>query len=96
MRSHENEPIVVQRQTQAIAIPSGVEVELKPGVVGYVTQALGGSFTVYIDGNLFRIAGADADAIGMTPVKPPELPPGASEADILNVIWDQLRTCFDP
>ncbi len=96
MRSHENEPIVVQRQTQAIAIPSGVEVELKPGVVWYVTQGLGGRFRVYIDGNLFGIAGADADAIGMTPVKPPELPPGASEADILNVIWDQLRTCFDP
>ncbi|HUY83263.1 MAG TPA: putative Fe-S cluster assembly protein SufT [Steroidobacteraceae bacterium] len=96
MRSHENEPIVVQRAAKAVAIPSGVEVELKPGVVGYITQALGGSFTVYIEGNLFRVAGADADAIGMTAAKAPELPPEASEADILNVIWDQLRTCYDP
>ena len=39
---------------------------LKLGSVGYITQALGGSFTVYIDGNLFRIAGQDADAIGKT------------------------------
>ncbi len=96
MRTHENEPIVVQRDVKAIAIPAGVEVNLKIASVGYITQALGGSFTVYIDGNLFRIAGADADAIGMSAAKPPELPPEASEDDIKNVIWQQLRTCYDP
>jgi hypothetical protein len=66
MHSYENEPIVVQREVKAVAIPAGVEVNLKLGSVGYITQALGGSFTVYIDGNLFRIAGQDADAIGKT------------------------------
>ena len=66
MHSHENEPIVVQREVKAIAIPAGVEVNLKLASVGYITQALGGSFTVYIDGNLFRIAGKDADAIGLS------------------------------
>lgn len=96
MRTHENEPIVVQRAVKAIAIPAGVEVNLQVGAAGYITQALGGSFTVYVDGNLFRVAGADADAIGMTAAKPPELPPEASEQDIKNVIWDQLRTCYDP
>src|ERR1022692_4784194 len=96
MRSHENEPIVVQREVKAVAIPAGVEVNLKIGSVGYITQALGGSFTVYVDGNLFRIAGSDADAIGMTVTKAPEVPPGASTEDIRNVVWQQLRTCFDP
>ena len=66
MRSYENEPFVVQRDVKAVAIPAGAEVNLKLGPVGYITQALGGSFTVYIDGNLFRIAGHDADAIGKT------------------------------
>ena len=55
---------------------------LKLGSVGYITQALGGSFTVYIDGNLFRIAGSEADAIGKTRPPAPEVPPGASEEDI--------------
>ena len=87
--SHENEPFVVQREVKAVAIPAGAEVNLKLGQVGYITQALGGSFTVYIDGNLFRIAGNDADAIGKTAAKPPELPPGATEDDIKNVIWQQ-------
>ena len=89
MYSHENEPIVVQRDVKAIAIPAGVEVNLKLGSVGYITQALGGSFTVYIDGNLFRIAGQEADAIGKTVAVAPEVPPGASEDDIKAVVWKQ-------
>ena len=96
MRSHENEPVAVRREVKAVAIPAGVEVNLKVGQVGYITQALGGSFTVYVDGNLFRIAGADADAIGMTVAKAPEVPPGASTEDNRNVVWQQLRTCYDP
>jgi probable FeS assembly SUF system protein SufT len=96
MFGYVNEPIVVQRDVKAVAIPAGVEVNLKLGSVGYITQALGGSFTVYIDGNLFRIAGQEADAIGKTATAAPELPPGASEEDIKNVVWRQLKTCFDP
>jgi probable FeS assembly SUF system protein SufT len=96
MQRYENEPIVVQRDVKAVAIPAGIEVNLKLGQVGYITQALGGSFTVYIDGNLFRIAGSDAEAIGKSAAKPPEVPPGASEEDIKNIIWQQLKTCYDP
>jgi probable FeS assembly SUF system protein SufT len=96
MLSHENEAFVVYREVKAIIVPAGTEVTLKAGQAGYVTQSLGGSFTVYVDGNLFRIAGADADAIGKEVVKPPELPPNASEEDVLKVVWDQLRTCYDP
>ncbi len=91
-----HEPIVVGRDVKAVAIPAGVEVNLKLGSVGYITQALGGSFTVYIDGNLFRIAGSDADAIGKSVAAAPEVPPGASEDDIKAIIWRQLKTCFDP
>ena len=96
MHSYENEPIVVQRDVKAVAIPAGVEVNLKLGSVGYITQALGGSFTVYIDGNLFRIAGQEADAIGKTAAVAPDVPPGASEEDIKRIIWRQLKTCYDP
>jgi len=96
MRSHENEPFVVNREVRAVLVPAGAEVKLRPGQAGYITQALGGSFTVYVEGNLFRIAGEDAEAIGKESVKPPELPPNATEEDILKLAWDQMRTCYDP
>lgn len=96
MRSHENEPFVVHREVRAISVPAGVEVKLRPGQAGYITQALGGSFTVYVEGNLFRVAGEDADAIGKEVVKPPELPPNATTDDVRSLVWQQLRTCYDP
>lgn len=96
MRRAGQEPFVVSRDVKAVIVPAGVEVKLRPGTVGTITQALGGSFTVYVEGNLFRIAGSDGDAIGQSPVAAPELPSGATDADVNRVVWDQLRTCFDP
>ncbi len=96
MRSHENEPFVVNREVRAVLVPAGVEVKLRPGQAGYITQALGGSFTVYVEGNLFRIAGEDAEAIGKESVQPPALPPNATEEDVRKLAWDQMRSCYDP
>jgi probable FeS assembly SUF system protein SufT len=96
MRTQENEPFVLRRDIKAVIVPAGVEVNLKAGQAGYITQALGGSFTLYIEGNLFRISGIDADAIGKELIKPPELPPNATEDDVRNLAWEQLKTCYDP
>jgi probable FeS assembly SUF system protein SufT len=96
MRTRDSVPIIVSRDVKATLIPAGVEVNLRTGSVGYVTQALGGSFTVYIEGNLFRIAGSDADAIGQEPPPILTLAPDAGDADVEKLVWDQLRTCFDP
>jgi probable FeS assembly SUF system protein SufT len=96
MFGHTNEPITLSRDVKAIIIPAGEELTLREGTTGFITQSLGGSFTVYVEGNLFRIAGADADALGKEPVPPPEVPDNASDADIEAVIWSQLKTCYDP
>ena len=96
MRSYDSEPFVVNREVRAVIVPAGTELTLQPGTSGYITQALGGSFTVYIEGNLYRISGEDADAIGKERVAPPELPPNATEDDVLKLAWDQMRTCYDP
>ncbi len=96
MRSYDNEPFVVNREVRAVIVPAGTELTLQPGTSGYITQALGGSFTVYVEGNLFRISGEDADAIGKERVAPPELPPNATEDDVLKLAWEQMRTCYDP
>ena len=77
-------------------VPSGDEVTLPAGTVGYITQSLGGSFTVFVDGNLFRVAGHNADAIGKEPVLPPSLPDDASDEDVEQLVWAQMKTCYDP
>ncbi len=91
-----NEPVMFSRDCDAVIIPAGDEVTLPEGVSGFLTQSLGGSFTIYIEGNLFRIAGIDADAIGKEPILPPEVPPNATQEELETVIWNQLRTCYDP
>ena len=96
MRRVGHEPVILQRDVRAVIVPAGVEVKLRAGSVGTLTQSLGGSFTVYVEGNLFRIAGPDGDAIGKEPLPRPELPAGASDADVEKLVWEQLRTCFDP
>ena len=96
MFGHMNEAVTLARDVRAIIIPAGEELLLREGTGGFITQALGGSFTVYVEGNLFRIAGVDADALGKEPTPPPEVPENPSDADIEAVIWEQLRTCYDP
>ena len=96
MFGHTNEPVTLIRDVTAIIIPVGESVTLREGTEGFITQALGGSFTVYVEGNLFRISGADADALGKDPVPPPAIPENATDKDIEEVIWEQLSTCYDP
>lgn len=96
MFGHTNEPFTLARDVSAIIIPVGEQVMLREGTTGFITQALGGSFTVYVEGNLFRVSGNDADALGKEPVPLPEVPENATDADIEAVIWEQLKTCYDP
>ena len=96
MRGYDNEPFVISREVQGVLVPAGTAVLLHPGQAGYITQALGGSFTLYIEGNLFRLAGADADAIGKEVILAPELPPNSTEDDVRELAWQQMRGCFDP
>ena len=96
MFGHTNEPVTLARDVRATIIPAGEEITLRQGTSGFITQALGGSFTVYIEGNLFRIAGSDADALGKEPTPTPVVPDDPTDADIESVIWSQLKTCYDP
>ncbi len=94
--SRTSEPVKFERDCVAILVPQGDEVQLPAGTVGYITQALGGSFTVFVEGNLFRIAGQDADAIGKETPVPIHISDAADDDEVEKVVWKQLRTCFDP
>ncbi len=96
MFSQDSEPVVLKRDVSAIVVPAGMQIDLRKGALVYITQAMGGSFTIYHEGSLFRIAGMDADALGKEPMEPPVLPENATDDEFENIVWDQLRTVFDP
>ena len=91
------ERVEVSRDVEAIQIPAGSKTSLEKGTEVYITQSLGGTFTVQVPayGGLFRIAGKDADAIGK---KPQDAAPAraAAAGDLEAMVWEQLKTCFDP
>jgi probable FeS assembly SUF system protein SufT len=93
---YDRDPVTLKRACEAVMIPAGTHVLIPEGTEVNVAQSLGGSFTVYVDGNLLRIAGKDADALGLEVQEGPELPENASDADVEKLVWEQLKTCFDP
>ncbi|MDX1455718.1 MAG: putative Fe-S cluster assembly protein SufT [Gammaproteobacteria bacterium] len=90
------DPVPLNRDTRAVMIPAGNPVIIPEGTEVVVAQELGGAFTIYLGGQLARIAGKDADALGKEPTQMPELPEDATDADVEQLVWDQMRTCFDP
>lgn len=93
---YDRTPILLKRACKARMIPSGNEVILPEGITVNVMQSLGGSFTVYVEGNLFRVAGEDADALGLEPPEQLTLPENHTETDVEKLIWEQMKTCYDP
>jgi probable FeS assembly SUF system protein SufT len=95
-----NDEIILKRNCEAVLIPAGTKVTLQAGEPVVITQALGGSYTVIINGNMARIEARDADAIGQAPVTSSDSSDKADQSDTAKVteeqVQAQLRTCYDP
>ena len=90
-------PVTLTRDVEASIIPMGERVTLQQGESAYITQSLGGSYTVVVNGNMFRIEGKDADAIGREPVaRPANTGALLAKEDLEKEVWNQLRSCYDP
>ena len=93
-----SEQVTVERDVEASVVPSGTRVTLEKGETATITQSLGGTFTVVVNGNMFRIDGKDADAIGQeqefTPTE--KVDKAESAEDLEKQVWDQMKTCYDP
>src|SRR5215467_6965935 len=93
-------PITLKRDCDAVMVPSGEKIKLSAGSAVWLTQNLGGSYTVMTDhGYTVRIDGHDGDALGMGPVTDAQAAKPAvagSTEEIEKLVWNQLRLCFDP
>lgn len=95
-----DKPIKLQEDCQAALVPSGEKIVLPAGSQIWITQALGGSYTVMTDhGHVARIDGEVGERLGF--------PPGgdvgerrdasiAGNSPLEKQVWAKLRTCFDP
>lgn len=90
----EKEIIVLSRDCTALLVPSGARIMLHAGTEVTITQSLGSSYTVAVYGNLTRIDGKDADALGKTPINPLDALP--ADASIEDQVWLQLKSVYDP
>jgi len=94
-----NEPVTLTRDVEAAVIPVGTKVTLEKGQQAYITQSLGGSYTVIVNGNMFRIEGANADALGVQPTQTAAPKSGSGPAtpeQLEKQVWDAMKTCYDP
>tara|TARA_B100000579_G_scaffold425933_1_gene432380 strand:+ start:1154 stop:1690 length:537 start_codon:yes stop_codon:yes gene_type:complete len=90
----ENNFIKLSRECDGVLIPSGDAIKLKKGTPVKITQSLGGYFTLYVNGNLVKLDGKFADAVGKELSDNTTINENQDFDEIL--IWDQLKTCYDP
>src|SRR3990172_2490959 len=95
-----SDPVTLTRDVEAAVVTVGTKVTLMKGEQAAVTQSLGGSYTVIVNGNMFRIEAKDADALGLEAQTKPAstaAPSGAvTQEHLEKQVWDALKTCYDP
>jgi len=86
------------RDCEVVQIPAGHRLTIPRGTDAAITQSLGGTFTLEVAslGALVRLAGKDADAIGLEPIATERPVPSEAAGDLERQVWDALKTCYDP
>ncbi|NOT29063.1 MAG: DUF59 domain-containing protein [Planctomycetes bacterium] len=91
------ERVELTRDVDAVEIPAGQALVLEKGTNAFITQSLGGTYTLHVPayGGLFRINGKDADALGkeVTTASAAQVEGGGN---IEHQAREQLKTCYDP
>jgi probable FeS assembly SUF system protein SufT len=94
-----HEEISLIREVDAIQIPSGDTITLPAGTPVYITQRLGGTFTVATSAGLARISSTDADALGIDLEAEKQKQAAAhalKDAPLEEQVWAQLKSVYDP
>jgi probable FeS assembly SUF system protein SufT len=91
---------ILARDVEASIVPIGTKITLQKGEQAHITQSLGGTYTVIVNGNMFRIESKDADALGLEATTAPAAtatPAGPlTQEQLEKKVWESLKTCYDP
>lgn len=85
----------VTRDCPARLVPTGDPVTIAGGTFVTLTQSLGGTYTVIVNGNMARIDSEDADALGFEPQRLTFDPPADGRIDP-DQVRQALASVFDP
>lgn len=86
---------VTQRECPARRVPTGEPVIIPTGQFITINQSLGGNYTVTWQGNMLRIDGTDADAIGQQQELIEFVDDGLGRINT-DQVWQALDSIFDP
>ena len=86
--------VTTTRSCPARLVPTGDEITIPSGSFITLTQSLGGTFTVVVEGNMARIAGEDADAIGLEQEQLSFSTTDSTPSE--EHIWYALSSVYDP
>ncbi len=87
--------VPVSRPVTARLVPTGTPIDIAAGTFVTLTQALGGTYTVVVEGNMARIEGEDADALGFEPESLLFEPPDNGMPSLTQV-HEALASVHDP
>lgn len=87
--------VATQRECPGRLVPVGDPVTIPKDTFVTITQSQGGNFTVVHNGNMIRVDGTDADALGMEKLELDFEDHGDGRIHEEQV-WEALETVFDP
>jgi probable FeS assembly SUF system protein SufT len=91
----ERRMVVAERDVPARLVPVGTKIIIPSGSFVTLTQALGGNYTVIHNGNMARVDGTDAGALGLQ-AEVLEFPAADGERIREDDVWAALKTIYDP
>lgn len=87
--------LTTRRDCPGRLVPVGDPVTIPAHTFVTLTQSLGGNYTVIFNGNMVRVDGTDADALGLEPLKLAFEAPADGQISEAQV-WEALHTVYDP
>ena len=95
MSAQERTILTTTRDCPARLVPVGDKLVIPAHTFVTLTQSLGGNYTLTYNGNMVRVDGTDADALGLEPLKLEFEAPADGQISEAQV-WEALHTVFDP
>ena len=87
--------ITTTRSCSARLVPTGDPITIPEATFVTLTQSLGGTYTVIFNGNMARVDGKDADALGVE-CEQLDFPPPSDERVSTEQVHTALASVFDP